>query len=286
MATSLKGLAINVLGNIKESINNTNSSSFQWQGSDLFQDPSNYYNYFFINFKLIYDDCFPFKTKNINTQVKTHKPWISPGIMTSIRKKNRLYKQWLKCKTDSALIKYKCYENKLTHIIRTAEKQFYSTKFYDLRNDLRGTWKLIKTVINRNATKNISEIKLGDTSSNNHTTTDLKGIAENVNNYFVNIGHNLAKAVPTQPGNYSDYIRVKGQSSMFIYPHSPVDETKVDKIMCSFSNNKASCYDEIAMKIVKEVLNHISRPLTNLFNLSFTTEIFPDKLKLAKVTPI
>ena len=37
--------------------------------------------------------------------------------------------------------------------------------------------------------------------------------------------------------------------------------------------------------IVKRVANEIARPLSAIFNLSLTTGIFPDQLKIAKVSP-
>ena len=44
------------------------------------------------------------------------KPWITKGILTSIKSKNKLYKDSLKTKTDESIRIYKKYRNKLTHI--------------------------------------------------------------------------------------------------------------------------------------------------------------------------
>lgn len=40
------------------------------------------------------------------------------------------------------------------------------------------------------------------------------------------------------------------------------------------------------MKIVKNVIEEISKPLTYIFNLSFQTDQFPTKMKTAKVIPL
>ena len=44
--------------------------------------------------------------------------------------------------------------------------------------------------------------------------------------------------------------------------------------------------DGFLTSVVKSVSNHIAEPLTHIFNVSFTSGVFPSKLKLAKVTPI
>ena len=45
-------------------------------------------------------------------------------------------------------------------------------------------------------------------------------------------------------------------------------------------------YDNISTKLLKEIENDISRPLSIIINQSLCTGIFPDKLKIAKVIPL
>ena len=52
------------------------------------------------------------------------------------------------------------------------------------------------------------------------------------------------------------------------------------------NSNKSSGYDEISAKIIKITAKEISKPLTHIFNLSFSFGIIPDSLKIALVTPI
>lgn len=56
--------------------------------------------------------------------------------------------------------------------------------------------------------------------------------------------------------------------------------------MDKFSPNKGPGNDGIGNFIVKKVINEIVEPLTMVFNLSISTGIVPDKLKVAKVVPI
>ena len=58
------------------------------------------------------------------------------------------------------------------------------------------------------------------------------------------------------------------------------------KIIDKFNANKGAGNDNIGNFIIKRVANEIAKPLTMLFNLSITTGIVPEKLKIAKVIPI
>jgi hypothetical protein len=49
---------------------------------------------------------------------------------------------------------------------------------------------------------------------------------------------------------------------------------------------KSSGYDKISVKLLQASGSTIVEPLTNIFNQSLKTGIFPDDWKIAKVTPI
>ena len=52
-------------------------------------------------------------------------------------------------------------------------------------------------------------------------------------------------------------------------------------------NAKNSCgSDGISSKLIKYIINELSMPLTGILNRMFTTGIFPDILKTAKIHPL
>ena len=48
----------------------------------------------------------------------------------------------------------------------------------------------------------------------------------------------------------------------------------------------SSRHDEISSRLLTETLQHIIHPLTRIINISISTGIVPDQLKMAKVIPI
>ena len=54
----------------------------------------------------------------------------------------------------------------------------------------------------------------------------------------------------------------------------------------SLKINKSPGYDDISFNVLKKCFSSLCEPLKYLFNLSIEKGIFPDDLKIAKVTPI
>ena len=66
----------------------------------------------------------------------------------------------------------------------------------------------------------------------------------------------------------------------------PIVEMDIIKIINKFNSNKGPGNDNIGNFIIKKVANEIVKPLTMIFNLSISTGIVPEMLKIAKVVPI
>ena len=74
---------------------------------------------FLITDTTIYNDCFPLKKVKVKN-VTLSKPWITKGLLKSVRKKNLLYKRFLANPTPYREKLYKSYKSKLTHSLRFA----------------------------------------------------------------------------------------------------------------------------------------------------------------------
>ena len=54
----------------------------------------------------------------------------------------------------------------------------------------------------------------------------------------------------------------------------------------SLKINKIGGYDDINLNVIKKYLGNLCKPFKYIFDLSFQKGIFPESLKVAKVTPI
>ena len=113
--------------------------------------------------------------------------------------------------------------------------------------------------------------------------TSSKSIAEGFNNYFSNIGPELASKIDSSNCNFEMYVKnAKSEFTAF----KPVVASHVCRLLRGLSSNKATGIDKISSKIIKIAAPAISDSLTLIFNHSITSSIFPDEWKTAKVIPL
>ena len=144
---------------------------------------------------------------------------------------------------------------------------------------MRSTWKLLNSVINKTRSSNDAKNFL----INNSLTNDPALIVKSFNDYFVHIGPDLAKTIPTSFKKFDDFLPPSISSSMVLLP---TDECEISNIIKSLKNSASPGLDEIPPSVVKFACSFIVTPLVNLINCSMSKSIFPSKLKQAKVVPI
>ena len=136
---------------------------------------------------------------------------------------------------------------------------------------------IIKSVLNKNHTKNVQSTF----SANGKIISDKKEIAENFNNFFVNIGPTLSNKIPFTEGNIHDYL-TRTQNELFL---APVNKDEITEIIKNLKDS-SSGWDEIDTSMLKLSLKKILVPFTHICNLSLSTGVFPKELKIARVCPI
>ena len=125
----------------RHKLENTN-----WDFSDQANnanDPNTAYNIFIDKYTGLFDACFPFKTIKGKALNSLRKPWLTKSLLRSINKKNKLYKQYLRHRSNEKLLKYKTYKNKLTDLLRVAKRLYTpNSKMAVARTNLgRAAWK-------------------------------------------------------------------------------------------------------------------------------------------------
>ena len=150
---------------------------------------------------------------NIRAQVaRRDKPWITNGLKNACRKKNRLYKIWLHSQTPAADSRYKINKNKLTSILRTEEKEHYSKYLSDAKGNIKDTWTFFNAAVNK--TKSSTEFPT-HFELNGTNIVNQQIIADEVNNFFVNVGPNLAMNIPVVNNAASVYDYMGSTKSQF-----------------------------------------------------------------------
>ena len=228
------------------------------------------------------NNLFP-KTRQSRNQYKSaKKPWITKGILTSIKQQNRLYKKFKKSLDVKDFKRYKSFRNKLTHV-KESSKAIYFQKLVKNSRDSSTTWKVVNKIIRKNSPK----------SNSLPTQISVKGnmiskpseICRELNKYFCSIGHDMANSI-VGGANQSltdTFCGHRVQNSIFL---NPTDEYEVISIINKFKPNKASGIDDIPTKLIKAAKHILSPYLTIIFNLGLEKGHYYDELKIARVTPL
>ena len=103
------------------------------------------------------------------------------------------------------------------------------------------------------------------------------------NNYFVGVGPNLASNIPTVDTNYQDFLTFQVNS---ILSDNELTHQEFDLAISALKTNKAAGYDDLNSNVILHVINSIRKPLFFILNLSLNEGIFPDLLKISKISPI
>ena len=244
------------------------------------KDPSFMFDTFYDKISQIIDKHIPIKQLSRKELKLKSKPWITPAIKKSISVKNRLYKKYLKTKSVHHHSKFKYYRNKLNHLLKLSKRSYYNNYFLVNSNNPKRVWNGIKEIVRFKPKKSNKIVKVIE---NGIDITDPKLVANAFNDYFANVGNNLAQQIPSIEGTPFDFLNSPSRSSFYIFP---VTENEIQNEISALKKGKASGPFSIPINILKTLSNVISKPLEILFNASFSLGIVPQNLKLANVIPV
>ena len=196
---------------------------------------------------------------------------MTTGLKNACKKKNLLYKQFLKNRTIERETKYKKYKNKLTAILRYSAKQHYSNILELNKMNMKETWKILNTVINKKEKGSQYPTQFNDDA---RKVTGNIDIANGFNRSFSNIGPALARNIPNGNTNFSNYLNQKVEESIFL---NPVTDEEIIEIVKDAKTKYSKYHDSIDMSLVKLVIPHIVKPLKHIFNISLQKGVFPDR---------
>lgn len=224
----------------------------------------------FINiFKTLYIASFPYKT--VTAKKRIRKPWVTPPILTMIRKKNRLYQEYLCSKDDGDHAVFKRYRNQLTSALKKSKTEYHKRLFHDAHKKRPAiVWQSINEVLKRSKQKNsIDELSLSGESVSGVQLSEL------FNRHFTNL--------PSSAHNEhaSSFISHRVTDTIFL---QPTDELEVIRVFMGLNNSKSHDIDDIQIKPVKFVIDVVAPLLVYIFNLALSSGQFPNNMKLAKVS--
>ena len=255
-------------------------------------NPSSNYDAFIDKVIEIKNDIIPTKIVKFNKHRHKKEDWITSGIIKSIAFRDKL--RLKKTKTNIYSPDYEIisqniqtYNKIIKDSIRLSKIKHHAEKFTKYKDDIKNTWKHISSLITKSSRKEISQIRIKIKVSGKDTEIKIKDkltMANEFNNFYANIGPQLASSIDTNNKRPFDSYMNNPATTAFNFKHYTTDDTQ--KIIDSLKTKTSTGNDGISTQLIKVIAPGILKPLTALLNQSLKTGIFPNNLKLAKIIPL
>ena len=206
---------------------------------------------------------------------------MSKALKSSSIQKQKLYVKYLKQKTAESEKTYKDYKNLFNQLIKKKQtKNFYMKKKSKCRGNTKRSWQVMKEITGKVKQKNNTFPKA--LKINKKPLHSAGQIANEFNPFFTNVGPSLAKNIPPVSTSFTEYL----MSFNDVISDSDLTTEGFETAIKSLKPNKAAGIDIINSNTVLDTSDEIKDILFLIFKTSLQQGTFPNKLKIAKVTPL
>ena len=130
-------------------------------------------------------------------------PWITSDIKKLMNTRDNFKRKAILTNNENDWLNFKTTRNKVNIEQRNAKKDYYSSKIAGQKFNPKKAWKSINNLLGRqNKPTVINELRVGENHLANH-----KDIAEGLNEYFSNIGPNLASNIDSSSYNFETHVK-------------------------------------------------------------------------------
>ena len=134
-------------------------------------------------FKSVVDKHATIKRASCKKHKLLKKPWITKGILISIKNEQKMYKNNFLNGNDAQKLLFKTYSNKLTKVKRLSKKMYFHKEFDKNKNNCHKMWKTINSLLYKksaDANSPPNNIKINGKIYDNRLA-----MAEHFNNFFL-----------------------------------------------------------------------------------------------------
>ena len=200
--------------------------------------------------------------------------------MSLIRKRDFLKKRAIDTKEADDWNKFKRALNTVNNEIKIRKSNYYKEACFTHKKDPSKLWSAINEVCSRKPkSTNVKNLEI-----DNQKLTNSTAMAEAFNEYFSTIGCKLTDAIGSANSaeSFLEYLPIANS----VFSIEPTSSAKVLELMLKLSKKKAIGLDGISSQLIKISAPVIVASITEIFNCSIVTRIFPDEWKAARVTPV
>jgi len=251
---------------------------------NMSSDLDEIYNSFINQLSEIIDDVAPLR----EIRVKNNTPdWFDGEIMDEIKNRNKLYQKFRVSRKEEDNMNYRTSRNQVHALINGKKKTYIQNSLKENKRDPKKLWKTLKNLGLPSKSKSNSKINLIINGELNSKPAD---IAEHFNSFYSTMAEKLVEKLPKALNKFGNsetekYYQEKNiQQNNFKF--QTVGQAEITEILHNINSSKASGFDNIPGRFLRDGSDIISRQISDIFNLSVLQSKFPSQCKIAKVRPI
>lgn len=214
----------------------------------------------------------------LNNKNKKLKPWITPGLINSIRKRDRMKLDLNKNYSNEMKLQYINYRNFLNKLLRLTKNNYYSNKIKLAKNDSKKIWQIMNEAVNVTKSQSKTECIINE---KNEILTHSTDIADSFNNYFSTIGVEMQNEIKKTKKTYKNNIT--NQKTLFL---TPVNSQELIELISTLKNDSSPGDDGIDVKLIKYIHTYLIDPLKYMINLIFEKNEIPQDWKSSSIVPV
>jgi hypothetical protein len=257
-------------------------SMLSWNDTLSTDDVDVCYDSFWSHFKTLYDLHFPVVTTRFNRNYNKISDFMTLGLLVSRRTKINLLKRSLNEPTDLNKQAYKTYRNLYNKLLKIRKKDHLHERLKNCQKNPKKTWEILREITGKS--KNSKE-KIEKLCSAGNTITGSLNVANEFNKFFCNIGNKISNSVSETNAKPEDYLR-RPSPNLVPLELGALTQAEFISIINEMDPKSSADIHGISNKMIKFLKFELATPLVHLFNLSFQTGRFPNKLKCSRTIPI
>ena len=167
-------------------------------------------------------------------------------------------------------------------LCRQSKNIHYQKFFTENSWNAKNTWKDIKSIININSTMKTEPTSL---MVNNDLISDPKEIANTFNSHFSTTAKELQDNIYHNGQDFTKYLTNRNEHELEMNFITPTDKHEICNLINNIEINKATGPHSIPSNTLHLIKINISKPLSDIINLSFEKGVYFDNLKISKTIP-
>ena len=217
----------------------------------------------------VIDQVAPIKERRIK---QNSQEWFDGEIADEIKNRAKLFKKSKKSKLHVDKDIYNAARYELQKMIFNKKRAFFQNKLTESIGEPKDLWKALKSLRSPNK---VSSCEVKALKINNTVDHDANSVLAGFKSYYSTLAENLIKLLPNPPNEYSINTVIKYYEHMIRDDHfnlAPASESSILIILKATKVLKAVGLGNLSERFLKDEAKFLSKPISDLCNLTITSE--------------